>query len=517
MASKPGSFSKNFGWDGGGGGKGLIKLHTCINDGFARTLKPVDRNLWRKRAGLANGLDLIPPNFFLYNKNGQLLVDELAFQAIQNPHSLLFDRLALFSFHFNNVGSGITGTRNPSNYQNFKVIQNPVDWANNFVKECLWENSRWNASALNSHTLDLFLEKHLDATKAVRVKCRNNYRYLFELCAYFSGNSEHTEVPPSSLVSCALYLVWDRSLYGGNSGTEGSLLDEVHNAEVWKLLGASKSSITTFAKSHVKNYLRCGGINRFDHPVYPVAPINLGWVDQKIDIVEDNNRNQTINNELGAGLRSSQKTLVNTLLKQIESTNIDRRLLDYLDNYRREINIEDSLFNCISLDTSFRIISRAFSSDRDAASEALVSAMQEFAQNHNVLVRQFPLYHDYRIAVLHSRTIGLPEESYAELAMAVGQAAGTELVSERAAEAINAELTQPNDEPSENETAQQLENTGVKKYSVSALIYYLQKLFENTPKVVAALDSFAKFLERIENIASTIFKYMTFPWGAGDD
>ena len=100
MKYAPGSFSKNFAWHA----TGLRKLHTVIRAGFHDALAPVARQQFRNDSGVDAALSLIPVNFFLHNRTGQISVDELVFQAIERPHSIRFDRLALFALHLNRAG-----------------------------------------------------------------------------------------------------------------------------------------------------------------------------------------------------------------------------------------------------------------------------------------------------------------------------------------------------------------------------------------------------------------------------
>ncbi|SDR04680.1 hypothetical protein SAMN05519103_00535 [Rhizobiales bacterium GAS113] len=169
----PGSFSKNFAW----GHTGLRKLHESIRLGFADVLEPVSRKLWRSQSQIDNpGLDLIPVNFFLHNAAGQLTVDELVYQAVSQPYSLRFDRLALFAFNLSQVG------RPP-----LKGPGRPAAWANEFVKEALWQNGVWRRSALAKPAMGAFLKTHIKGQSYW--KCQTNYRRLFGLCGYLTGTS----------------------------------------------------------------------------------------------------------------------------------------------------------------------------------------------------------------------------------------------------------------------------------------------------------------------------------------
>ena len=133
---------------------------------------------WRADSGIADsGLELIPINFFLYNAGGQIAVDELVYQAIRHPHSVRFDRLGLFAFHLNRVGS-----------PPFRGPPRPAMWANEFVRQRLWQADTWVAGELEDGPLDLFIDSTMDAQKNVRIKARNNYRHLFQLCGYWPTN-----------------------------------------------------------------------------------------------------------------------------------------------------------------------------------------------------------------------------------------------------------------------------------------------------------------------------------------
>ena len=96
-------------------------------------------------------LDLLPINFFLHNRDGDMSVDELVFQAIERDHSKRFDRLAMFALNLNQVGSG----RDARSRQ--QIVSRPAMWANEFVREELWSQDTWQARALSDNLLDQFL------------------------------------------------------------------------------------------------------------------------------------------------------------------------------------------------------------------------------------------------------------------------------------------------------------------------------------------------------------------------
>src|SRR5262249_28862003 len=106
MKYRPGSFSKNFAWHG----TGLAKLYHAIRAGFSQRLKAVSRLAFRENCGIADSsLQLIPINFFLFNTGPSiqalLAIDELVFKAIDEAHSIAFDRLALFALNLSLVGN----------------------------------------------------------------------------------------------------------------------------------------------------------------------------------------------------------------------------------------------------------------------------------------------------------------------------------------------------------------------------------------------------------------------------
>lgn len=251
MKYAPGSFSKNFGWHG----TGLRKLHSAIRAGFGDQLLSVGRQDWRDRSGIADkNIDLLPINFFLHNRGGTLSVDELVFEAIRKPHSVEFDRLALFAFHLNRVGSG------PG------VVERPAMWANKFVRESLWNDGAWVAAELNNDRLDPFIDDHLDALEKVRVKCRNNYRHMFELCEYLPSRLPLINTDVEGWIASALFLVWDRHLLDGGSAAEADLLALLNIEEAFKLLGTTEDYVSAQAGALVGTYLTAGNMGRFSLP-----------------------------------------------------------------------------------------------------------------------------------------------------------------------------------------------------------------------------------------------------------
>jgi hypothetical protein len=251
MKYAPGSFSKNFAWHG----TGFRKLHIAIRRGFHSKLQAVARQAWRHDSGINDrNLELVPINFFLHNRSGQMLVDELVFQAIQKPHSLRFDRLALFAFHLNRAGMGAG------------VVPRPAMWANEFVRERLWRDDAWHSSALSESEMDSFISTRLDAAGIVLTKCRSNYRHLFELSEYLPAKLDLINSGVEHWIGSALFLAWDRSILQGGAAAKSDLLEVVEADELHKLMGTSVDYVSDKADRLSTVYLDAGNLGRFALP-----------------------------------------------------------------------------------------------------------------------------------------------------------------------------------------------------------------------------------------------------------
>lgn len=254
----PGSFSKNFAWHG----TGLRKLHGAIRNGFHDTLSPIDRQTFRSDAGVEGDIVLIPINFFLHNLKGQVSVDELVFQAIERDHSTQFDRLALFALNLNRVGSG------RDIHSGREIVSRPAMWANEFVRQRLWASGTWQTSALAVASLDPFLEGRLDAQNGVRVKCRTNYRHMFELCNYLPTAQSMINSGADEWVASALFLVWDRHLLDGGAQEKQVLLGLIESDEIYKLLGIPRAYALAQAHPLLELYDVAGRLDRFQKSTY---------------------------------------------------------------------------------------------------------------------------------------------------------------------------------------------------------------------------------------------------------
>lgn len=286
MAYPPGSFSKNFAWHG----TGLLKLHGAIRDGFHDTLSTVDRQKFRSDAGVEGSIVLIPINFFLHNRDGRLSLDELVFQAIERDHSIQFDRLALFALHLSRVGSG----RDVNSGR--EISSRPAMWANEFVRERLWLSGTWQRDALLDASLDGFLTDRMDGQKNVRVKCRNNYRHMFELCQLWPSALSMINAGADQWMSSALFLAWDRHILDGGKRKQSDLLALIDSDELYKLLGVPRNYALAQAEPLAELYRSIGRLDRFiegakapspavSSPPAPVPEVpeetGLAWLEQE--------------------------------------------------------------------------------------------------------------------------------------------------------------------------------------------------------------------------------------------
>ena len=257
MKFAPGSFSKNFAWHG----TGLLKLHTSIRDGFQgkveRTLRPDFRAHCRVEP---DDLQLVPLNFFLHNhvESGQnwVSVDELVFAALQQSHSQLFDRLALFALHIN-----LAGVRSGQN-----GVSEPALWIKDFVANRLWHDGAWRPQALSIEAMDTYFEGNLEAEEEVRIKCRSNYRHLLDLCGYLVSASDAVDSGAEQWIVAAMFLTWDRLLLDGVislTTSKSELIDRLIHLEVHQLAGTTEEFVRECANAVVDDYLKAGGLDRF--------------------------------------------------------------------------------------------------------------------------------------------------------------------------------------------------------------------------------------------------------------
>ena len=277
MAYAPGSFSKNFAWHG----TGLRKLHTTIRSGFHDLLAPIGRRRFRSDAGVDGAIVLIPINFFLHNRDGHMSIDELVFQAIERDHSTRFDRLALFALNLSRVGGG----HDPSSGR--EIVARPAMWANEFIRERLWSQGKWQTSALRDGSLDEFMTDRMVAQDDVRVKCRNNFRHMFELCGYLPSRLSMINSGAEQWIAPAMFLAWDRHILEGGAQDKSNLLELIESDELYKLLGVNQDYALAQADPLADLYETVGRLNRFREAAKAPTPEEPAPQRPAVDLPEE--------------------------------------------------------------------------------------------------------------------------------------------------------------------------------------------------------------------------------------
>ncbi|WP_198370335.1 HNH endonuclease [Roseomonas rosulenta] len=257
----PGSFTKNFAWHG----KGLLKLHEGIRRGFSSNLQPVTRQAFRSACGLDDAGFLLAANFFLFNTpvgpNNIIPVDELVRQAVQEPHSSAFDRLGLFVLNLS-----LGGRRVGNNVGN----EYPTQWANEFVRQSLWQAGRWQRGALEESGMDSFLASRIRAGAPAKRKMRSNYRHIFELVRYLPNPPGPIDSDPQSWAAGALFTAWDRRGLTASSPrqTAASLIAASIAEEDYKLLGITVEEFRELAEPIAGQYELARGLQRLQPTVH---------------------------------------------------------------------------------------------------------------------------------------------------------------------------------------------------------------------------------------------------------
>lgn len=255
----PGSFTKNFAWHG----RGMLKLHAGIRAGFGGRPTPVTREDFRINSGFNDAEFLIAANFFLFNvitgRANRIPVDELVRHAIEEDHSLAFDRLGLFVLNLS-LGGRRAGATNGSEF--------PTQWANEYVKQTLWSAGRWQRSALDEARMDADIFPRIRGVPDAKRKSRSNYRHVFELAQYIPGPPGSINTDPESWCAGALYLAWDRRLLSGGATptplSVNALIAGSRTEEDYKLLGITEHEFAAISEPIATEYALAGGLGRFD-------------------------------------------------------------------------------------------------------------------------------------------------------------------------------------------------------------------------------------------------------------
>ena len=258
LESRPGSFSKNFGW---GDATGLGLLHRVINAVFSEGLKPVPRDAAREIiAKTADGDPLVPLNFFLYNQvvRGEsfILPDQLVLEALARDHDQSFDRLSMCALNFSRVGTW-DGARP---YQ-----AHPAPWARRFVVEEVWNGNRWDASKITSDKIEEFFSSGaMIYSAATPRKFATNLHYLYQQSSLLGLTSSERE----DWWASALFLFLDRCLLDREINVRMSaqdILAFVEAEDFWALTAANPTLAPYAALSVIEEYLELGGLARFSN------------------------------------------------------------------------------------------------------------------------------------------------------------------------------------------------------------------------------------------------------------
>ena len=253
---RPGSFTKNFSW--GSPKAGLAELHAAIRVGFANELRDVERSLFRRRMELANRIDFIPINFFLFNRivNGTdyIIVDELVFQAIKNEHSERFDKLALFTLNLSFSGEWVGAEKHQ---------RRPSLWASNYILQRI-NPKKWNTSEISADDVQDFLDSSSLYTGKTSRKVATNLSYLYKIGNIASFANSQIDRAWVDCVFLALdRIIEDRKIDGFETKPMeySALLDDNF---FFQLSGKDHLARRLAAKHLIRLYEACGGRSRFD-------------------------------------------------------------------------------------------------------------------------------------------------------------------------------------------------------------------------------------------------------------
>ncbi|KIN64889.1 HNH endonuclease domain protein [Sulfitobacter noctilucicola] len=254
LESRPGSFSKNFGW---GAAPGLTLLHRVINAIFNGQMTPVPRDNARATISrVATGDPLIPLNFFLYNQEidgeNYIIPDQLVLEALANPHDQSFDRLAMSALNFSRVGTW-RGARPWQAY--------PAPWARRFAVEEVWDGNSWNTRRITTERIETFMEGNMIYGGNTPHKFATNLHFLYDRSSLIGLTSSERE----DWWASALFLFLDRCMMDGEIGmgiSASDILQFVQDEDFWALTAANPTLAPFAALPIIEEYLDLGGPER---------------------------------------------------------------------------------------------------------------------------------------------------------------------------------------------------------------------------------------------------------------
>jgi len=271
LESRPGSFSKNFGW---GAAPGLALLHRVINAIFNGQMLPVLRDTARATISrVATGDPLIPLNFFLYNQevdgDNYIIPDQLVLEALAKPHDQSFDRLAMSAFNFSRVGTW-RGARPWQAY--------PAPWARRFAVEEVWDGSAWDTRKITTERIESFMEGNMIYGGDTPHKFATNLHFLYDRSSLIGLTSSERE----DWWASALFLFLDRCTMDGEVSISMSAVDIlqfVQDEAFWALTAANPTLAPYAALPIIEEYLDLGGLERLKNAsigtVPPAPPASL--------------------------------------------------------------------------------------------------------------------------------------------------------------------------------------------------------------------------------------------------
>jgi hypothetical protein len=277
MASAPGSFTKNLGWEKAG--SGLRKLYDAIRSGFDDRAVPVSREVWRANVGSIKGGPFVPLNFFLHNTvmNGEnfVSVDELVLQALTRPHSAAFDRLALFALNLNRAGDRIGNDVGDAH---------PSSWAQDFVTNVLWRDGAWRTDALKKAPMDAAFLESVEGVSQQKVS--SNYRRLYTLCDYLPAHLDVVNPEVDSWGVAAHFLAWDRRILDQalpSAATVSQLVDAARSDQLHMLLGTTEAYGNQLAADAANLYIEAGRLTRSSASSAQISGIAQSQTDVAVD------------------------------------------------------------------------------------------------------------------------------------------------------------------------------------------------------------------------------------------
>lgn len=254
---RPGSFTKNFSW--GPPGRGLFELHEMIRVGFGGEATDVPRTIFRERVQHLGRPDYIAINFFLFNKTkagvDHLVADELVFQAIRFPHSIRFDRLALFAFNFSLVGS----------WKGARGFQSrPALWASHYVADRLGPILQWDARKATAKDIQSFVESDTRYTGQGSTKLSTNLAYLYKQGNLGALDSKKVDRWWVDALFLAMDRILDMRAIEGTDSFENKYHSYLIASRFFEIAGRRSIEKELASKHLVSLYAACGGISRFD-------------------------------------------------------------------------------------------------------------------------------------------------------------------------------------------------------------------------------------------------------------